>query len=92
MFNLLILEARKNNCKLQRMLKGSNDLWEVRLFSKHNYLINNCLLSAITGKANVTWRRKRGLRNWSRLEERQQSQEDREGGKGREIKVMVSHV
>lgn len=40
-------------------------LWEVRLFSKHNYLINNCLLSAITGKANVTWRRERGLRNWS---------------------------
>lgn len=65
MFNLLILEARKNNCKLQRMLKDLNDLWEVRLFSKHNYLINNCLLSAITGKANVTWRRERGLRNWS---------------------------
>lgn len=43
-------------------------------------------------KANVTWRRKGGLRNWSRLEERQQSQKDREGGKEREIKVMVSHV
>lgn len=43
-------------------------------------------------KANVTWRRKGGLRNWSRLEERQQRQKDREGGKEREIKVMVSHV
>lgn len=43
-------------------------------------------------KASVFWRRKWGLRNWNRLEERQQSQKDREGGKAREIKVVVSHV
>lgn len=35
-------------------------------------------------KANKYWRRKWGLRNWSRLEERQQSQKDREGGKAKE--------
>lgn len=64
---------------------------EVRLFSKHNYLINNCLLSAIMVKAMLPGGG-RGIEKLEQAGRKTAKSERQRRRKGKEIEVVVSHV